>query len=106
VAGHLRALRHRPAPVTERASTLRDRALEVLMWGAVVLVGGYLLLPAAVDLVRTRQQEDRERLRAEEAEAGLRTAQERLEQVGNDPQAIDKIRESQQLEARRGERHE
>jgi hypothetical protein len=92
--------------VTERASTLRDRALEVLLWGAVVLVGGYLLLPAAVDLVRTRQQEDRERMRAEEAETDLRTAQERLEQVGNDPQAIDKIRESQQLEARRGERHE
>lgn len=106
MAGRVRSLRHRTAPVSDKASTVRHRALEVLLWGAVVLVGGYLLLPAAVDLVRTRQQEDREHEKADLAEDSLRDSQGKLEQLADDPQALDKIREAQELKARTEDRHE
>jgi len=76
------------------------------LWGAVVVVGGYVLLPAAVDLVRTRQQEENEQEIADEAQGQLQDAQQRLIQVGEDPQALQKIREAQELEARRENRHD
>ena len=77
------------------------RAIEAVLWGAVILVGGYLLLPAAVDLVQTTQQEEREEAETAELEKELAERQDLNHAVGVDPEAIDKILEQRAAEGRR-----
>ncbi len=76
------------------------------MWGAVILAGGYVLLPAAVDLVQTRQQEEQEAQTAQRQEQRLREAQDRLDLFAQDPDAARKKAELQAIQARRDSQNE
>lgn len=76
------------------------KAIEFVLWGAVILAGGYVLLPAAVELVQTRQQEENEEQQALDMEQSLRDAQDQLEIFGNDPDAARKKHELERLRAR------
>lgn len=87
--------------MTVDSPTKKNRAIEAVLWGAVIVVGGYLLLPAAVDLVQTTQQEEYEEAEAAKLEGELRDLQNRNDAVGKDPEAIEKIIEQRGLEGRR-----
>ncbi|MDA0667829.1 MAG: hypothetical protein O3A95_05050 [Planctomycetota bacterium] len=79
----------------------KNRVLEFVLWGAVILAGGYVLLPAAVDLVQTRQQEAKEQADAATREDQLREEQQRLDLHGKDPDAARKKAELLGLQARK-----
>lgn len=81
--------------------TKKHRAVEAVLWGSVIVVGGYLLLPAAVDLVQTTQQEEYEEAEAAKLEDDLQDLQYRNDALGKDPEAIEKIIEQRALEGRR-----
>jgi flagellar biosynthesis/type III secretory pathway M-ring protein FliF/YscJ len=87
--------------VSKDRSRPGNRAFEFVLWGAVILVGGYVLLPAAVDLVRTRQQEGLEEAEATALEQKLREEQDRTDLWAKDPQAAEKKAELQAIEARK-----
>ncbi|MGB0953807.1 MAG: hypothetical protein ACPG31_11315 [Planctomycetota bacterium] len=76
------------------------KSIEFVLWGAVILAGGYVLLPAAVELVQTRQQEETEVQQALDMEQDLRDAQDQLEFFGKDPDAARKKHELEGLRAR------
>ena len=65
------------------------------------MVGGYVLLPAAVDLVRTRQQEGLEEAESAALEQQLHEEQDRVDLFGKDPQSAEKKAELQAIEARK-----
>lgn len=81
-------------------SRKREKAIEFVLWGAVILAGGYVLLPAAVELVQTKQQERAEASQADSMEQELRDAQDRLEFFGTDPDAPRKKHELEAIRAR------
>lgn len=81
-------------------SKRNEKAIEFVLWGAVILAGGYVLLPAAVELVQTRQQERTESQQADAMEKELREAQDRLEFFGTDPDAPRKKHELESIRAR------
>jgi hypothetical protein len=87
--------------VTTERPTIKHRAIEGALWGAVILVGGYLLLPAAVDLVQTTQQEEQEAAEAAKLEEELDLHQDRVDVFSKDPEAAQKIAEQRDLEGRR-----
>ncbi|MDP7061935.1 MAG: hypothetical protein QF489_03255 [Planctomycetota bacterium] len=87
--------------MTTERPTIKHRALEGVLWGAVILVGGYLLLPAAVDLVQTSQQEEKEAAEAAKLEEELNRQQDRIDAFSKDPEAARKIAEQRDLEGRR-----
>jgi hypothetical protein len=87
--------------VTDRPPTLKFRFVEAVLWGAVVVVGGYLLLPAAVDLVQTTQQEQREAQETAKLELELKQVQDRLVAFPEDPEALRKLAELQDMIGRR-----
>lgn len=89
--------------MTTAHPTKKHRAMEVVLWGAVIVLGGYLLLPAAVDLVQTTQQEAREEAEAAQLEDNLKGLQYRNDAVGKDPEAVQKISEQRALEGRRNQ---
>ena len=82
------------------------RAAEAALWAAVVLAGAYILLPAAVELVQTREQEAAETAAADGAEEVLREDQRTLGWFSSDPQAGEKIRTQRARDARRVEEPE
>ncbi|MCP4091808.1 MAG: hypothetical protein GY747_00010 [Planctomycetes bacterium] len=87
--------------MTTERPTIKHRAIEGVLWGAVILVGGYLLLPAAVDLVQTTQQEEQEAAEAAKLEEELDRQQDRIDAFSKDPEAAQKIAEQRDLEGRR-----
>ena len=87
--------------MTTERPTIKHRAIEAALWGAVVLVGGYLLLPAAVDLVQTTQQEEQEAAEAAKLEEELRNKQDQIEMYPKDPEAAQKLAEQRALNGRR-----
>lgn len=91
--------------MTPDRADLRTRMLETVLWAAVILVGGHLLLPAAVDLVQTTQQEKREAEATRRLEQQLREVQDRLLAFPEDPEALRKLAELQ-AEKRRREQDE
>lgn len=78
----------------------KNRVIEFVLWGAVILAGGYVLLPAAVELVQTRQQEATEQADAAAREEKLREEQQRLDLHGKDPDAARKKAEQLGLRGR------
>ncbi len=92
--------------MTSDRPTIKNRAIEAGLWVAVVIVGGYLLLPAAVDLVQTTQQERREEAEAAKLEQQLEELQNRNDATAKDPEALQKIREQRELEMRRKQNDE
>lgn len=87
--------------MTADSPTKKHRAVEAVLWGAVIVVGGYLLLPAAVDLVQTTQQEDLEEAETRRLEQELRERQNLNDALGKDPEALEKIAEQRALQGRR-----
>jgi hypothetical protein len=92
--------------VSGRRARAGARAAEAALWVAVVLAGAYVLLPAAVDLVQTREQEAAETAVADGMEDVLREDQYTLRSFSSDPQAGEKIREQRARDARRVEEPE
>ena len=86
--------------MSERRARVGSRAVETALWAAVVLAGGYLLMPAAVELIQTREQEAVETARADAAEEDVRTAQHQLNRFSADPLAAEKVREQHLVDAR------
>ena len=87
--------------MTPDSPTKKHRAAEAVLWGAVIVVGGYLLLPAAVDLVQTTQQEDLEEAETLRLEQELKDRQNLNDALGKDPEALRKIAEQRAQEGRR-----
>ncbi|MFK5956924.1 MAG: hypothetical protein QM477_10830 [Planctomycetota bacterium] len=74
--------------------------IEFVLWGAVILAGGYVLLPAAVELVQTRQQESKENVEADTVEKKLKQEQQRVDLWSKDPDAARKKKELLELQER------
>ena len=89
--------------MSPRRARTGARAVEIALWAAVVLAGAYVLLPAAVELVKTREEEAAATAKASAAEDQLRGGQRELEWFSSDPQAGEKIREQRAQDARRVE---
>ena len=87
--------------MSREESSQKYRVLEFVLWGAVILAGGYVLLPAAVELVQTRQQESKEQAEAAAREEKLREEQQRLDLHGKDPDAARKKVELLELQGRK-----
>jgi len=86
--------------VSREPSSQKHRAIEFVLWGAVILAGGYVLLPAAVELVQTRQQESVESASADSVEEKLKQEQQRVDLWSKDPDAARKKKELQGLQER------
>ena len=86
--------------MSREESSQKHRILEFVLWGAVILAGGYVLLPAAVELVQTRQQESKEQADAAQREQILREEQQRLDLFSKDPDAAAKKAELLRLQSR------
>jgi len=86
--------------MSREKSTQKNRVMEFVLWGAVILAGGYVLLPAAVELVQTRQQESKEQAEASLREEKLQEEQQRLDLFGKDPDAARKKAELLGLQGR------
>jgi len=87
--------------MSREKSSQKHRVIEFVLWGAVILAGGYVLLPAAVELVQTRQQEGKEQADAAERERILREEQQRLDLFSKDPDAAAKKAELLRLQSRK-----
>ncbi len=87
--------------MSERRARVGSRAVETALWVAVVLAGGYVLMPAAVELIQTREQETAETARADRAEERVRQAQSELYWFSADPIAAEKLAEKRLVDSRR-----
>ena len=87
--------------MSREKTSQKNRVIEFVLWGAVILAGGYVLLPAAVELVQTRQQETKEQTEAAAREEKLREEQQRLDLHGKDPDAARKKAELLGLQGRK-----
>jgi len=86
--------------VSDEPSSQKQRVIEFVLWGAVILTGGFVLLPATVELVQTRQQESKEHTEADTVEGNLKQAQQRLDLWSKDPDAARKKDELLRLQER------
>ncbi len=80
-----------------RRPTPAQRLWEALAWVAVAAAGVLVLLPAAVELVRARDLEERTAATAERAEARARDANQQLIWFESDPWAREKLLEAHGL---------
>ena len=87
--------------MSDRRARVGSRAVETALWVAVVLAGGFVLMPATVELILTREQEAIETERADGAEDMVRKAQGELSWFSADPIAAEKVLERQGDDARR-----
>ena len=87
--------------MSDRRARVGSRAVETALWVAVVLAGGYVLMPATVELILTREQEAEETARADQAEKEVQEIQDKLNWFSADPIAAEKVVELQGDDARR-----
>jgi hypothetical protein len=82
----------------------RARTLEAALWALVFLAGGFVLLPAMVELVQARQAEEELTQGARAEQEDLAERERRLIWLASDPQADEKLSERYASEDRNGGR--
>lgn len=81
-------------------TTAHSRALEGLLWIAVLLAGGAILLPSAVDFIAARQAEQESHQQASESEQNVKDLGHKIYWLVHDPQRDEKLAERQGLSIR------
>ncbi|MBC8370356.1 MAG: hypothetical protein H8E25_10170 [Planctomycetes bacterium] len=71
-----------------------------VLWLIAILAGIMFVLPKAVSLIQVREQEKIEQHKAQVAQQRLKDSQLRVEYLGTDPDAIEKINEQRALRER------
>jgi hypothetical protein len=81
---------------------IRRKALftDGVLWLITILVGIMFLLPKAVSLIQVREQEKIEQQQAHISEQLLKESQLRLDYLGKDPDAVEKINEQRSMQDR------
>ncbi|TAH37899.1 MAG: hypothetical protein EYC70_06850 [Planctomycetota bacterium] len=85
----------------EPGGTVRERALELALWGLVLAAAALVVLPALVQLVEARQADAEMAQRSSDARQRLQELDQEVYWLVNDPQTDEKLLERYSIPARK-----